>query len=359
MRGRVQLAGAGTGKAVVDPVGQAHTVAEIQAALSDKDALIIYHVLDAKSFAWTVTRNNIKVAKLKIGAGDISAKVRRFRDLIEKRSPSIKKEASELYAALVEPARLPEGTRVVFVAHKGLHLLPFQALHGPKGWLVQERAVATAPSASVFAAMQRERGAQLAGLLALGNPASTTGDPPLPGAESEVKKIGAVVKGSEIFIGKEATKARFMSRAPGNGIVHIAAHSVVDELDPLYSVVRFAASAEGGGDLEAHEVYRMRLNGTRMVVLSACDSGSGRISAGDEFWGFQRTFLGAGAHTLLVTHWPVFDDSTAQLMERFYVHLQKDAPAEALRKAQLEFIQSGKYAAPVHWAAFTVVGLPA
>jgi CHAT domain-containing protein len=358
MRGRVQLAGAGTGKAIVDPVGQAHTAAEIQASLSASEALVIYHVLDGKSFAWTVTKNSIKVAKLRIGAGEISAKVRRFRELIEKRSPSMKGAASELYAALVEPAKLPDGSRVVFVAHKALHLLPFQALHGPRGWLVQERAVATAPSASVFVSMQLDRSTRHAGLLALGNPASAAGDPPLPGAESEVKKISAVVKGSEIFTGKDATKARFMSRAPGNGIVHIAAHSIVDELDPLYSVVRFAASAEGGGDLEAHEVYRMRLTGTRIVVLSACDSGSGRVSAGDEFWGFQRTFLGAGTHTLLVTHWPVYDDSTAQLMERFYVHLQKDAPAEALRKAQLEFIQSSKYAAPVHWAAFTVVGLP-
>jgi CHAT domain-containing protein len=110
--------------------------------------------------------------------------------------------------------------------------------------------------------------------------------------------------------------------------------------------------------LEAHEVYRLRLTGTRIVVLSACDSGSGRIAAGDEFWGFQRTFLGAGARTLLLTHWPVYDDSTAQLMERFYLHLQKEAPAEALRKAQIDLIQSGKHTAPVHWASFMLVGSP-
>jgi CHAT domain-containing protein len=95
-----------------------------------------------------------------------------------------------------------------------------------------------------------------------------------------------------------------------------------------------------------------------MVVLSACDSGVGRISAGDEFWGFQRTFLGAGARTLLVTQWPVYDDSTPYLMERFYLHLQTNSPADALRKAQMDLIASGKYAEPVHWASFMVVGLP-
>jgi CHAT domain-containing protein len=93
-------------------------------------------------------------------------------------------------------------------------------------------------------------------------------------------------------------------------------------------------------------------------VLSACDSGAGRISAGDEFWGFQRTFLGAGVRTLLLSQWPVYDDSTAQLMEHFYVHLQNDTAIAALRKAQLELMKSGKFADPVHWASFSVVGSP-
>jgi CHAT domain-containing protein len=142
-------------------------------------------------------------------------------------------------------------------------------------------------------------------------------------------------------------------------VIHIAAHARVDELDPLYSVVRLAPSPDGGGDLEAHEVYGMRLAATRMVVLSACDSGGGRISAGDEFWGFQRTFLGAGARTLLLTQWSVYDQSTLQLMQRFYAHLQTNSPAEALRKAQVELIQTGQFSEPVHWASFMLVGLPA
>src|SRR5262245_39622702 len=64
--GRVELAGSGTGNAAADPVGRAHSVAEIQAALSDKEALVVYHVLDHNSFAWTVTKSGIKVAKLRI-----------------------------------------------------------------------------------------------------------------------------------------------------------------------------------------------------------------------------------------------------------------------------------------------------
>jgi CHAT domain-containing protein len=358
IRGRVQVAGSGTGGAAVDPVGEAQSVAQIRAALAPNETIVIYHVLDSKTLVWTVTKDAVKVASIAVSRADLAKRVRNFRDLIQKKSPVASGTASRLHALLVAPAKLADGGRVVFVPHKSLHLLPFQALRGPKGWLVQERAVSIAPSASALVSLRRRAGDTQAGLLALGNPTSESGDPPLPGAEVEVRKIGTMVNGAEIFVGKEATKARFMSHAPAKGIVHIAAHSVVDQLDPLHSIVRLAPSPDGGGDLEAHEVYRLRLGATRMVVLSACDSGVGRISAGDEFWGFQRTFLGAGARTLLVTQWPVYDDSTPYLMERFYLHLQTNSPADALRKAQMDLIASGKYAEPVHWASFMVVGLP-
>lgn len=358
IRGRVQVAGSGTGNAVVDPIGKPESAAHIRAALSDSQAVVVYHTLADKTFVWTVTKAGVKVTTAKISRSEIERKVRRFRELIEKRNPGTAAAASELYALLVAPAKLADGVSVVFVPHKALHHLPFQALRGPKGWLVQERAVGTAPSASSLVTLQRARATGQVSLLALGNSASAGGDPAIPGAESEVRKIGAIVKGSEAFVGKDATKARLMSRGPASGMIHIAAHSTVDELDPLYSIVRLAPSEGSGGDLEAHEVYRMQLTSTRMVVLSACDSGSGRISAGDEFWGFQRTFLGAGARSLLLTHWPVFDDSTALLMESFYTHLQTDGAIEALRKAQVSLMKNSKYADPVHWAAFNVVGSP-
>lgn len=357
LRGRVKVSGAGTGKAVVDPMGGSETVANIRAALGDKQELLVFHVTSNRTFAWSLGKTTgVRMAKLPIGQTEIEKRVRRFRDLIQKRSPEAAVVGRELYASLVAPAKLTDGHDVIFVAHKSLHLLPFQALRGPKGWLTEERGVGVIPSASALVALRSERPAGDAPLLAFGNPVSA--DPPLPGAEQEVKKIASIVMHAETFYGKDATKARFMSQAPGSAMIHIAAHARVDDLDPMYSIVRLASTPGGGGDLEAHEVYDMRLSSTRMVVLSACDSGGGRVSAGDEFWGFQRTFLGAGARTLLLTHWPVFDDSTSLLMERFYTHLQKDIPIAALRKAQVDVMQNSKFSDPVHWASFMLVGLP-
>ncbi len=358
IRGRVQVADSGTGGAAVDPVGEAQSIAQIKVALVPNESMVIYHLLDNRLLIWTVTKDGLKVASVAVSRTDLAKQVTTFRDLIRKRSSSVPDAASKLHALLVAPAKLADSSRVVFVPHKSLHLLPFQALRNSKGWLVQERAVSIAPSASSLVSLRRRASDSHAGMLALGNPTSDSRDPPLPGAEVEVRKIGTMVKETETFVGREATKARFISHAPAKGIVHVAAHAMVDQLDPLHSIVRLAPSPDIGGDLEAHEVYRLRLGATRMVVLSACDSGVGRVSAGDEFWGFQRTFLGAGVRTLLLTQWPVSDDSTPFLMEKFYFHLQTNSPAEALRKAQSDLIASGKYAEPVHWASFMLVGLP-
>ena len=130
-------------------------------------------------------------------------------------------------------------------------------------------------------------------ILAFGNP--DVGDPnrALPGAEREVRQIARVFPSAKTYLRKEATKARVIAASPKSGIVHIAAHASVDELDPLYSTIRLASDGQSGGDLEAHDFYRLRLHQTKLVVLSACDSGLGRISSGDEFWGFKRTILGA------------------------------------------------------------------
>ena len=359
LRGRVQVAGKGTGNAVVDPVGQPETAAAIRAALAPRQALVVYHVLANRTLVWTVSKEGTRIATARIGGKELERKVRALREAIEKRKPTATALSRELYDLLVAPAGLGNSDGVVFVPHKALHLLPFQALRGPKGWLVQERAVGTVPSASALVSLQRQRTTAPLSLLALGNPTPAANDAPLPGAEGEVRKISSIVKGAEAFVGKDATKSRFISQAPSSNIVHIAAHAVVDDLDPLYSVVRLASAPDGrGGDLEAHEVYRLQLAATRMVVLSACDSGSGRISSGDEFWGFQRTFLGAGARTLLLTHWPVYDQSTPKLMERFYVHLEGRPAAEALRLAQLDVMKMEGFSDPVHWASFSVVGSP-
>jgi CHAT domain-containing protein len=149
----------------------------------------------------------------------------------------------------------------------------------------------------------------------------------------------------------EASARRFRSGAAGAGLIHVAAHATVDEVDPLYSALNLSA-----GRIEAREIHDLDLGAARLVTLSACSSGMGRVSGGDEFWGFKRAFLAAGAKSLLVSLWPVADDSTSRLMQSFYRHRQSMGAAQALRAAQLEALGRREDDAPLHWAPFVLVG---
>ena len=121
-----------------------------------------------------------------------------------------------------------------------------------------------------------------------------------------------------MFIGSEATKVAFLDVAPRSNALHLATHAMVDEIDPLYSEILLAGQDNEPDILEAHEVFRLDLSNTDIITLSACDTGRGAIGKGDEIMGFTRTFLGAGASSLLVSLWRVSDASTEQLMEAFY-----------------------------------------
>ena len=356
VRGRVVAAAKGQGKAVVDPVGSPLTASQIRASLTAKSTIVSYYMTQSKIYAWTLKKNGTKAHKLRLNKEKLASLVKKFRAQIEAKGPQVRQLAALLHNNLVAPLRIPRGSTIMLVPHKSLHYLPFTALRSPRGWLIEEHALLTAPSASAIPVLVRKSRQTSDQILAFGNP--DIGDPTrtLPGAEREVQQIARVFPNAKTYLRKEATKTRVIAASPTSGIVHLAAHASVDELDPLYSTIRLAPDGKSGGDLEAHEFYRLSLHQTRLVVLSACDSGLGRISSGDEFWGFKRTILGAGASAALVTLWPVYDDSTSALMGTFYEKMKQDPTGSALRSAQLSLVRSKKYSHPVHWAAFTLIG---
>ena len=125
----------------------------------------------------------------------------------------------------------------------------------------------------------------------------------------------------------------------------------------VFSLVN-KAGASVYGLLLSPEVYQLRLPNTELVVLSACETGQGKLLAGEGVVGLTSGFMYAGARRVVVSHWSVSDVATAELMKRFYQKLFKNglAPAAALRAAQLEMRQIPKWSSPYYWAAFELQG---
>jgi CHAT domain-containing protein len=354
VRGRV-IAKVGT-EVLAEPVGRSATAAEVASRLPQGVVLVQYHVFEKRSIAWIVRRSGVKTITLNVGRTALTEETRRFRESISTRRTDVGPLAEGLYRHLIEPLGLEDGEMLVLVPHGPLHYLPFQALRGSRGYLIEERGVSYAPSASVLRYLLIKDQGSRRSVLALGNPDAGPASLALPGAEREVRQIKVLFPGAEVYIGKDASKERFLARAPQSDLVHVGAHAALDEVDPLYSVIQLASTDTQSGELEAHEVYEMNLSKVDLVTLSACESGLGKVSRGDEVWGFTRSFFAAGTRSLIASLWPVGDVSTSRLMEKFYDRLRSDNAQQALRAAQLDLLQSAEYSHPFFWAAFNIEG---
>ncbi|UII34860.1 CHAT domain-containing protein [Fulvivirga ulvae] len=162
--------------------------------------------------------------------------------------------------------------------------------------------------------------------------------------------------------GDKATEAAFKEKIKDYPIAHLAMHAIIDDEDPMYSKLLFAPSKDTleDGMLHTFELYNMRLN-TLMVVLSACNTGSGKLQKGEGVMSLARAFAYAGSPSVVMSHWAVDDKSTAELMKYFYKHLSKgESKDAALRLAKLDFLKNSSpiYHHPYYWNNFVVMGDP-
>jgi len=184
---------------------------------------------------------------------------------------------------------------------------------------------------------------------------------PLPNADDEVRDIDSLLNGKS-WLNAAATKDRFLNDAPRCGILHIATHGILDEENPMQSHLVFNKTSDGADNrLFASELYTLDLH-AQMAVLSACNTGSGKIAAGEGNMSIARAFAYAGCPTLVSNLWSANDLASAKLMTLFYKHLKAGVPVdEALRAAKLSYLETGPGAVslPYYWASFIVVGEPA
>jgi CHAT domain-containing protein len=190
----------------------------------------------------------------------------------------------------------------------------------------------------------------------------------LPGTAAEAQTLKRILPDATVLTGNEATETA-AKRIAGPRILHIATHGFfledgsAESEDPMlrsglvFAGVNGLSSAQDDGVLTALEAAGLDLRGTRLVVLSACETGLGEVKNGEGVFGLRRAFVVAGAETLLMSLWQVADDATKDLMVSYYTRIARGEPrAEALRQAQLAMLKDPKTSRPFFWAAFISSG---
>ena len=196
---------------------------------------------------------------------------------------------------------------------------------------------------------------------------------PLPGALEEVNAIAKML-GVEPLLGAHANEAA-LKQVTRPRILHIATHGFFQNRPDseeftsgdnalLSSWLALAGikNNKPDNDLEdgiftALEATGLNLSGTKLVVLSACNTGLGNISAGEGIYGLRRALVIAGSESQVISLWNVNDTATKYLMVSYYQGLQDNqGRSEALRRVQLQMLGSAEYQHPYYWASFIPSG---
>ena len=176
---------------------------------------------------------------------------------------------------------------------------------------------------------------------------------PIPGVENEIKGINKSVSLRKIS-GQEATERRFKEEAGQYNVLHLAMHTLINNNQPMLSKLVFSQNNDTleDGLLNTYELFSMDLN-AGLAVLSACNTGSGKLLEGEGIMNLARGFIYAGVPAI------VDDQSSAEIVKSFYKYLRNGMPKdEALRQAKLDLLAQGDLlrSHPFYWAAYINVG---
>jgi len=191
----------------------------------------------------------------------------------------------------------------------------------------------------------------------------------LPGSRREAEAVARLFSpGATLLLGQDASELRVKELAHSARILHFATHATVNRRQPLNAGLRLSAPPgdpskppSDNGLLQAWEIMQQFELKADLVTLSACESGSGRVLAGEGALSLARAFHHAGARSVLSALWSIDDRATTTLMTRFYAGLKAGlSKDEALRRAQASFIEGrdtgARWRAPFFWAAFELSG---
>ncbi len=385
-------------------------VEALQFALPEQTAMVSYFTGDSVLYSFVLTKEDFQVHRSPIGEDFYEQQVGLRKSITNKLNADYVTLANNLYQTLF-PFTLDRQIESLIIIPDGtLNKLPFEALLtkrvNPRGninfsrlpYLLGDYQINYALSATLY--YQQEATMSTLdvageGLLAyapvfakpqeIGFFANEFRDPiaaieeetsrttilngqyvsALPATADEVRAIGQIFqqKGQKVstYLFENANEQQLKaSNLQQSKYVHIATHGFINETQPDLSGLLMFPDSVGREDhiLYAGEVYNLNLSAD-LVVLSACETGLGKVASGEGLLGLSRAFRYAGANNLIVSLWKVQDRATADLMADFYQnHLNGEGSgfATPLRQAKLDMIRSETFSHPYFWSAFVLIG---
>jgi CHAT domain-containing protein/tetratricopeptide (TPR) repeat protein len=181
----------------------------------------------------------------------------------------------------------------------------------------------------------------------------------LPFAKQEAEYVCGIM-GGKLVTNSNAKESVFKNEAGNYDIIHLAMHTVLDDNNPMYSTLIFSPDTSGAEDrfLRTYEIYGIPLK-AKMVVLSSCNTGSGKLYSGEGILSLARGFIYSGSESVVMSMWEIEDRAGTEIVKLYYNYLRKGySKSKSLKKARFEFLKSADQlrAHPYFWSALVVYG---
>ncbi len=344
------------------------TVAKVQKLIDAKTALLSYHLSKHEMVILCITANGINYFKTDIGTDFYYAinifknKLSEFKTekLFDDEAVSLK-----LYDAIIKPAlnKITNATKLLIIPDDELNNLPFEALRGANGKYLLENFVIQYQYSTALLRDDVKKNGVNTGALAMAPFSNNAKNnfAKLEYSKNEVRDISG-----NILLDSAATKKQFLAAAHKYGILHLATHTIVNDTFPEQTVIAFYQDANFSptdNNLSVGEIYNLKLDSTKLVILSACETGTGKLAKGEGLMSLSRAFTYAGCPNIIASLWKADDKSTAWIIHRFYHYQQNGTPAAAaLQKAKIDYLQSPdiekRFKTPNYWAHLILTSIP-
>ncbi len=377
-----------------------------QTMADEQTAVLEYAVANDQLIIFLISQNTVRAEQFSL-SGDVPLDeqltdlVADFKGAILSNAPrsQLRSQSAELYNKLLAPfeKELSNFSNLIIVPDGALAYLPFEALSRGDQYLIEQFNIKYEPSLTSLDLLEDSESLDRQDLLAVAGSDFSEQDlqqstfrqgnlQSLPSTLMEVDSIATQFQQSSILKEDEVSEERFKKMLQQNQYryIHMATHGIIDENNPSRSGLALStkgeitASSREDGMLRSSEIFGLNIN-SDMVVLSACNTGLGKVVKGEGILGMQRSFFYAGASTVVVSLWNVYDRSTASFMNEFYKALINSESQEgwtdsmlrwvgwdesipfgqkatAMRQAKLQMIKHPLFNHPVYWAPFIVVG---
>lgn len=344
------------GRALAIEDGSAASPVGDQEWVPGNTAIMVYAMFGDRLMRWQISRGTISADVQRISPRDLEGLISARVSAIKNGEIPVRGRLEELLLP-VGPAE--ESVRHLWIVPDGpLHPLPFAVLRTTSGDLLVEQFVvhyATSLASAQRATHRRiERASRPKALLvAAGSPVPVEGLPALPDAEREVLALASGPAGDNavVLTGAAATPGRIRQAASSADIIHLAGHAITDMKRSTQS--RLIVGGSPPVSVTAGEIAGWSLPRQPLVILSACDTASGRAYRGAGPDSLVSAFIEAGASSVVAAKWAVSDRDTRAFMVDFHQRLRRESPAEALAGAQRAAVASG--IPPGTWAALVSI----